>query len=213
MKIGMPSKARRCGFSPPAFRGRLDDRPLRLCRRRCSVPDQGGAECGYARGGRRRMGRTTSYDVSDPGSRLWVEIDTAAGVVRSAPMWIDHEAELRIGRPELNVQAKLSGNEGPISSDGLIDIFTLVVEHYNSPVPWAGTGARKKAVSAIEYNLDDVFSDGIRSASLRAGGERRLPRDGRMDPDERLLQGWWEPAFPPRILMIRLTARMGVRPS
>jgi hypothetical protein len=106
-------------------------------------------------------GGAYSADVSDPGSRLWVEIDTAAGSARSAPMWIDHEAELRIGRPELNVQAKLSGNEGPISSDGLIDIFTLVVEHYNSPVPWTGKGSRKTAAPAVEYNLGDVFSDGF----------------------------------------------------
>ncbi|MGO7450287.1 hypothetical protein ACC668_37450, partial [Rhizobium ruizarguesonis] len=68
-----------------------------------------------------------------------MEIDTDVGPVRSAPMWIDHEAELRIGRPELNVQAKLGGNEGSISSDGLIDIFTLVVEHYKSTIPWDGT--------------------------------------------------------------------------
>lgn len=111
-------------------------------------------------------------DVSDPGSRLWVEIDTAAGSARSAPMWIDHEAELRIGRPELNVQAKLGGKEGPISSDGLIDIFTLVVEHYNSPVPWTGKGSRKTAGPAVEYNLDDVFSDGFgrRSCAPVSGG-------------------------------------------
>ena len=106
-------------------------------------------------------GDAYSFNVSDPGSRLWVEIATVAGVVRSAPMWIDHEAELRIGRPELNVQAKLSGNAGPISSDNLIDIFTLVVEHYNSPIPWAGTKARKKVVSSIKYNLADVFSEGF----------------------------------------------------
>lgn len=106
-------------------------------------------------------GGAYSFNVSDPGSRLWVEIDTAVGAIRSAPMWIDHEAELRIGRPEFNVQAKLNGNEGPISSDGLIEIFTLVVEHYNSPIPWAGMKGGKKIVPAIEYNLNDVFSEGF----------------------------------------------------
>ena len=100
-------------------------------------------------------------EVPDPGSRLWVESDTATGPVRSAPMWIDHEAELRVGRPELNVQAKLGGHEGPISSDGLIDIFTLVVEHYNSPVPWAGVAKRKAANPPIEYDVGDVFSEGF----------------------------------------------------
>src|SRR5206468_2404795 len=102
-----------------------------------------------------------SFNVSDPGSRLWVGIDTAAGVFRSAPMWIDHEAELRIGRPELNVQAKLSGNVGPISSDSLIEIFTLVVEHYNNPIRWADTGGRKSVASSIKYDLADVFSEGF----------------------------------------------------
>ncbi|WLB53901.1 hypothetical protein [Bradyrhizobium japonicum] len=114
-----------------------------------------------------------SFNVSDPGSRLWVEIDTAAGMVRSAPMWIDHEAELRIGRPEFNVQAKLNGNVGPISSDSLIDIFTLVVEHYNSPIRWAGSGGRKKVVSSIKYNLADVFSEGFGQrayAAVASGG-------------------------------------------
>ncbi|MBY5806434.1 hypothetical protein ELG97_36830 (plasmid) [Rhizobium leguminosarum] len=117
-------------------------------------------------------GGAYSAAVSDPGSRLWVEIDTVQGPVRSAPLWIDHEAELRIGRPEQNVQAKLAGNEGPISSDGLIDIFTLVVEHYNNPVPWSGMASRKKAGPAVEYNLDDVFSDGFgqRSYAPMLGG-------------------------------------------
>lgn len=119
-----------------------------------------------------REGDAYSAEVSDPGSRLWVEIDTADGSVRSAPMWIDHEAELRIGRPEQSVQSKLGGNEGPISSDGLIDIFTLVVEHYNSPVPWSGIASRKKAGPAAEYDLDDVFSDGFgqRSYAPQLGG-------------------------------------------
>lgn len=149
-------------------------------------------------------GGAYSVDVSDPGSRLWVEIETAAGAVRSAPMWIDHEAELRVGRPELNVQAKLGGNEGPISSDGLIDIFTLVVEHYNSPVPWAGMRDRKKIGPAVEYDLDDVFSDGfgrrsyapvpgggylttdewtLMSDYFRVGGGTRPPKDPD-DPDD-----------------------------
>lgn len=119
-------------------------------------------------------GEAGSYvaEVSDPGSRLWVEIDTDVGLVRSAPMWIDHEAELRIGRPELNVQAKLGGNEGSISSDGLIDIFTLVVEHYKSPIPWAGTANRKANGSAVEYDVGDVFSEGFgqRSYAPISGG-------------------------------------------
>lgn len=106
---------------------------------------------------------TGSYRLSvpDPGARLRVEIDTAAGAVRSAPMWIDHEAELRVGRPEFDVQTRLAGNEGTISPEGLIDIFTLVVEHCKSPVPWVGTRGTKSASSAIEYNLEDVFSAGF----------------------------------------------------
>jgi hypothetical protein len=113
-----------------------------------------------------------SIEVTDPGSRLWVEIATAHGAVRSAPMWIDHEAELRVGRPELNVQAKLGGNEGQISSDGLIDIFTLVVEHYDSPVPWAGLRDRKAQQPLAAYDLADVFSDGFgrRSYAQVLGG-------------------------------------------
>jgi hypothetical protein len=111
-------------------------------------------------------------EVSDPGSRLWVGIDTEEGPIRSAPMWIDHEAELQIGRPELNVQASLDGNEGTISSDGLIDIFTLVVEHYNSPVPWAGAATRKPGGLQVEYDVGDVFSEGFgqRSYVPIAGG-------------------------------------------
>ncbi|MBZ9910313.1 MULTISPECIES: hypothetical protein [Mesorhizobium] len=116
---------------------------------------------------------TGSFRVSvpGPGTRLWVEIDTPAGAVRSAPMWIDHEAELRVGRPEFDVQTRLAGNEGTISSEGLIDIFTLVVEHYKSPVPWAGTRGAKGA-SAIDYNLEDVFSTGFgrRSYAPVSGG-------------------------------------------
>jgi hypothetical protein len=117
--------------------------------------------------------------VSDPGSRLWVEIDTAAGAIRSAPMWIDHEAELRVGRPEFNVQARLAGNEGPISSEGLIDIFTLVVEHYKSSVPWAGTRDGKDASSPVEYNLDDVFSAGFGRRSYAP-----VPGGGYLTADE-----------------------------
>ncbi|MBY5329936.1 hypothetical protein [Rhizobium leguminosarum] len=111
-------------------------------------------------------------EVAEPGSRIWVEADTDAGPVRSTPMWIDHEAELRVGRPEMNVQAKLGGHEGPISSDGLIDIFTLVVEHYNSPVPWAGMAKRRAASPAIEYDVNDVFSEGFgqRSYAKVLGG-------------------------------------------
>ncbi|MGM4902040.1 hypothetical protein AB8B21_22030 [Tardiphaga sp. 866_E4_N2_1] len=101
------------------------------------------------------------FSVSDPGSRIWVEIDAADGIARSAPMWIDHEQELQIGRPEHNVQAKLNGNEGLISSDSLIDIFTLVVDHYNSPIRWAGTQDKSKTSPSIGYNLDDVFSEGF----------------------------------------------------
>lgn len=117
--------------------------------------------------------------VSDPGSRLWVEIDTAAGAVRSSPMWIDHEAELRFGRPEFNVQARLAGNEGPISSEGLIDIFTLVVEHYKSSVPWAGARDGKNAPSPVEYNLDDVFSAGFGRRSYAP-----VPGGGYLTTDE-----------------------------
>ena len=115
---------------------------------------------------------TYSVEVYEPGYRLWVEIDNGAGLARSAPMWIDHEAELRIGRTEIDFQAKCSGNEGPISSDGLIDLFTLVVEHYNCPVPWTGKGSRKKAAPAVEYDLDEVFSDGFgrRSYAPVSGG-------------------------------------------
>lgn len=110
--------------------------------------------------------------VPDPGARLCVEIDTAAGAIRSAPLWIDHEAELRVGRPEFDVQTRLAGNEGTISSEGLIDIFTLVVEHYKSPVPWGSTRGAKSASSAIEYNLEDVFSPGFgrRSYAPVSGG-------------------------------------------
>jgi hypothetical protein len=114
-----------------------------------------------------------AFNVSDPGSRIWVEIDAADGVARSAPMWIDHEQELRIGRPEHNVRAKLNGNEGTISSDSLIDIFTLVVEHYNSPIRWAGTRDRSKALPLVGYNLEDVFSEGFGQrayASVVGGG-------------------------------------------
>lgn len=105
--------------------------------------------------------RAYAFNVSDPGSRIWVELDAADGIARSAPMWIDHEQELRIGRPEHNVQAKLNGNEGPISSDSLIDIFTLVVEHYNSTIRWAGTRDKSKILPSVGYNLEDVFSKGF----------------------------------------------------
>lgn len=101
------------------------------------------------------------FKVSDPGSRMWVEIGAADGVARSAPMWIDHEQELKIGRPEQNVQAKLNGNEGPISSDSLIDIFTLVVEHYKSPIRWTATRGKSKTLPSVGYNLADVFSEGF----------------------------------------------------
>ncbi|MEY9607023.1 hypothetical protein ABIF74_011776 [Bradyrhizobium japonicum] len=102
-----------------------------------------------------------AFNVLDPGSRIWVEIDAADGLARSAPMWIDHEEELRIGKPEHNVQAKLNRNEGPISSDSLIDIFTLVVEHYNSAIRWTGTRDKSKTLPCVGYNLDDVFSEGF----------------------------------------------------
>lgn len=111
-------------------------------------------------------------DVAEPGGRVLVELDTTDRLVRSAPMWIDHEAELRIGRPEHGVQAKLASNAGLISSDGLIEIFTLMIEHIKSPIPWSRPNNRQRPTTTVEYDLADVFSDGFgrRSYATVPGG-------------------------------------------
>ncbi|MFG1210158.1 hypothetical protein V5F79_22790 [Xanthobacter flavus] len=111
-------------------------------------------------------------DVAEPGGRVLVELATTDGLVRSAPMWIDHEAELRIGQAEHGVQAKLASNAGLISSDGLVEIFTLMIEHINSPIPWSRHSNRLRPTTAVEYDLADVFSDGFgrRSYATVPGG-------------------------------------------
>lgn len=114
-----------------------------------------------------------TVEVADPGSRLWAEVDGPDGRIRSAPMWIDHEAELQVGRPEQDVNAKLVSNTGPISSDGLIEIFSLFLGHLSSPIPWSGAKRDKKAMPVVPYNIDEVFSDGFGRrgyAPVRGGG-------------------------------------------
>lgn len=115
----------------------------------------------------------------DPGSRVQVEVQTTEGTARSAPMWIDHEAALRVGRRELDVQARLGAAQGLIGSDGLIDIFSLVVEHLESPVPWSGTTGRSKEPGNLQYDLADVFSDGFGRRSYVS-----MPGGGYLATDE-----------------------------
>ena len=114
-------------------------------------------------------------EVADAGSRLWAEIDGPDGKVRSAPMWIDHEAELRIGRPEQDVSAKLVANAGPISSDGLIEIFSLFLGHLSSPGPLVGRQARQEGGTGCAVRYRRGVLGRLRPASLRASARRWAP--------------------------------------
>lgn len=117
-------------------------------------------------------------EVSDPGNRVWVEIQVGGQSMRSASMWIDHEAELRIGRPEHDVNSKLATNHGPMSSDGLIDLFAKVLTHLKHPVAWSGQMRQRQAAPPVPYNIAEVFSDGFgRRAYVPVPGGGSFTRD------------------------------------
>lgn len=117
-------------------------------------------------------------EMSEPGNCVWVEIELSGTTEISSPMWIDHEAELRIGRPEHDVNSKLAANEGPMSSDGLIDIFARVLTHLKTPVPWAGTTRNRQAAPQVPYDIAEVFSDGFgRRAYVPVPGGGDFTRD------------------------------------